>query len=261
MKKRMISVLILLAVVIPLVILGGIPFALLIGLATVFITKELTELYKTPNLVKLLVFISLLSIVYHNFDATNFGFGLDYNVISISLLIVLLPIIIFQIKGKYTTQNAFEIMGFILLLGIGLNYLIQVRQLSLVYFLFLILIPIMTDTFAYTGGMLIGKHKVTKLSPNKSWEGYIIGSIMGTFIMTVFYVTLIGTQANIWYVIGLILIMSIIAQLGDLFFSAIKRTHNIKDFAALIPGHGGVIDRIDSIIFTSLIFVVFLQYL
>lgn len=127
--------------------------------------------------------------------------------------------------------------------------------------MFMFLIPIITDTFAYTGGVMVGKHKVTKLSPKKSWEGYIIGSLMGTFMMTMYYTTLINSQTNLLLVITLIFIMTVIAQLGDLFFSAIKRQHNIKDFADFIPGHGGVLDRLDSLMFTALIFVVFMKYL
>jgi len=261
MQKRLISIAVILAIVLPLIILGGLPFVLLIGLISVIIAKELTDLYRIPNVVKLAVVISLIMITFHNFDSSVLGFGLDFYVISLSLLILLLPIIFFQIKDKYTTKDAFEIMGFVLLLGIGLNYLILIRDLSLAYFLMLILIPIITDTFAFTAGKLIGNHKATKLSPNKTWEGYIIGSLMGTFIMTVYYQLFIGNQTNLILLVGMILLMTIIAQLGDLFFSAIKRQNNIKDFSNLIPGHGGVIDRLDSIIFAALIFVILLGYL
>ncbi len=79
--------------------------------------------------------------------------------------------------------------------------------------------------------------------------------------MTMYYTTVINVQTNLFKVIGIILLMTIIAQIGDLFFSAIKRHYNIKDFALLIPGHGGVLDRIDSIIFTVLVYVIFMGYL
>ncbi|MDD2505336.1 MAG: phosphatidate cytidylyltransferase [Bacilli bacterium] len=261
MKTRTISAIILLAIIIPLVIVGGIPFGLLIGLISILAVKEITDLYKIPNIIKFLAFLGLINIIYSNFDSSSILFGLNYEVLSTLVLGLLIPIIFFQIKEKYTTEDAFKLIGFILLIGLGLNYFILIRDYSLLYFIFMILIPIITDTFAFIGGVMIGKHKVTKLSPKKSWEGYIIGSLMGTFMMTMFYITLINANANILTVTSLIFMMTIVAQLGDLFFSAIKRTHNIKDFSSLIPGHGGVLDRLDSLIFVALIFIVFMKYL
>ncbi|MDD4187530.1 MAG: phosphatidate cytidylyltransferase [Bacilli bacterium] len=261
MKIRVISAAILLAILIPIIIIGRIPFALVIGIIGMMAVKEINDLYKYPNVVKLLAFLSLIGIIYSNFDSSSMMFGLNYNCLSIILLGMLIPIIFYQAKNKYTTEDAFKLLGFILLIGLGLNCFILVREHSLNYFMFMILIPIITDTFAYIGGVMIGTHKVTKLSPKKSWEGYIIGSLMGTFIITMYYTTFINIQTNLLVVILAIFIMTIIGQIGDLFFSAIKRQHNIKDFSNLIPGHGGVMDRLDSLIFVSLIFVVLMKYL
>ena len=261
MKTRIISAAILIAVAVPLIIIGGIPFSLLIGVAGVLAVKEITDLYKFPLIIKLLAFIGMISLIYSNFDSSYLALGLDYKVLSILILGLLVPIIFFQIKGKYTTEDAFKLIGFILLVGLGLNYFILIRQYALKYFMFVILTPIITDSFAYIAGSMVGKHKATKLSPKKSWEGYIIGSLMGTFMMSVFYTTFISNNPNLLIIIGVIFLMTVVAQIGDLFFSAIKRGADIKDFANLIPGHGGILDRIDSWIFTALIFIVFMQYL
>ena len=233
MKVRTISAIILIAIITPLIYLGGIPFALVIGLIAVIATKEINDIHKYPILIKILSFLTLISIVYSNFDANTIIFGLEY---------------------KY-------LIGFVLLVGLGLNYFILVRSFDLNYFLLMLLIPIMTDTFAYIAGMMIGKHKVTKLSPKKSWEGYIIGSLMGTFIMAMFYITVINNQSNLLIVIAIIFLLTVIGQIGDLIFSAIKRQYNIKDFANLIPGHGGILDRLDSLIIVAIAFVIFLEYL
>ena len=83
---------------------------------------------------------------------------------------------------------------------------------------------------------------------------------MGTVLMTIFYTTLISNN-NVLLIILISLLISIMGQIGDLFFSAIKRNHNIKDFSNLIPGHGGVLDRLDSAIFASIVFMVLLRYL
>ena len=93
------------------------------------------------------------------------------------------------------------------------------------------------------------------VSPKKTWEGSIGGTFMGVFISTVFYLTVINPDAGV-IKMGLVgLFLSILAQFGDLVFSSIKRFFNKKDFSNLIPGHGGILDRLDSIIFVLLGFM------
>ena len=109
-----------------------------------------------------------------------------------------------------------------------------------------------SDVFAYFIGRHFGKHKLTKVSPNKTVEGAIAG-IVGATLLGIIYAVLCNTLwgAGINYLlIGVIVaILSVIGQVGDLAASSIKRYCDIKDFSELIPGHGGMLDRIDSIIF------------
>ena len=112
-----------------------------------------------------------------------------------------------------------------------------------------------TDSYAYFGGRLIGKTKlIPDISPNKTWEGTIVGSLVGTFVCTVYYLTVIDSRASVFVIAGIVLLLSIVGQLGDLFFSAIKRRYGVKDYGNIMPGHGGVLDRLDSIIFAVLAF-------
>ena len=125
--------------------------------------------------------------------------------------------------------------------------MILVRNLGLWDFCSLILIFILTDTFALFCGMAFGKHKlIPHVSPNKTWEGSIGGTLIATIGVSVFYHYLISPVT--WKIVLGILILSCIGQIGDLIFSKIKRENNIKDFSNLIPGHGGVLDRLDSTI-------------
>ncbi len=111
-----------------------------------------------------------------------------------------------------------------------------------------------TDTCAYFVGCKFGKHKFTEISPKKSIEG-CIGGTLGSIIIALIYTYCInkfaGLSISYIYIAIIGMLLSIFSQLGDLSASSIKRTSGIKDFGNLIPGHGGILDRIDSIIFIA----------
>lgn len=111
-----------------------------------------------------------------------------------------------------------------------------------------------TDTFAYLIGCKFGKHKLTPVSPKKSVEGSV-GGVIGAVIFSLIYTYCINKFGSIELsyisIIGISIVLSILAQIGDLSASSIKRYAGIKDFGKLIPGHGGMLDRIDSILFIA----------
>lgn len=111
-----------------------------------------------------------------------------------------------------------------------------------------------TDTFAYFVGKACGKHKFTEVSPKKSLEG-CLGGLVGGVLLTLGYTYLLNTyfDYNIpyLYITVVSMLLSIIGQIGDLAASTIKRYAGVKDFGRLIPGHGGMLDRLDSIIFVA----------
>lgn len=109
-----------------------------------------------------------------------------------------------------------------------------------------------TDMFAYFIGKKFGKHKFTEISPNKSIEGCIAG-LIGSIVLCIIYTILCNVvwnaNINYLYIFGISIFLSVISQIGDLAASSVKRHCGIKDFSNLIPGHGGILDRIDSVIF------------
>ena len=112
------------------------------------------------------------------------------------------------------------------------------------------------DTLAYCTGMLIGRHKmVPKLSPKKTWEG-AVGGVLGAALLGFIYGIVFGNKmtSTISPLISCSIacgVGAIISMIGDLAASAIKRNHDIKDFGRCIPGHGGILDRFDSVLFTA----------
>ena len=123
------------------------------------------------------------------------------------------------------------------------------------YLYFIFIGAWITDTFAYFTGMLFGKHKlIPAVSPKKTIEG----SIGGTIFCMIFFIGygvlvnhLSGASISLWIVAAAGLVAAIVSQIGDLSMSVIKRTHGIKDYGNLIPGHGGILDRFDSMIFVA----------
>ncbi|SHE32279.1 phosphatidate cytidylyltransferase [Tissierella praeacuta DSM 18095] len=168
--------------------------------------------------------------------------GLFFSSIIITLLILLM------VNKDITIEDiSATILGIIYIpfLLFHITYLDKTKYIWLVF-----IIAFGTDTFAYISGNLFGKRKLCpKISPKKTIEGSI-GGIVGTIILLIIY-SIYFELSPIWKIILLSIFCSIIAQLGDLVASKIKRVCGIKDYGFIMPGHGGVLDRFDSIIFTA----------
>ena len=178
-------------------------------------------------------------------------------VIPISLVILFAELVL--AKGKKTIKDIGITMLGICYIPLMLIYLSLVRDMELddglngrILIWFVLIASWGSDVFAYFIGRHFGKHKLTKISPNKTVEGAVagvVGAILLGIIFAVLCNTLWGEGIN-YLLIGCIMaLLSIVGQIGDLAASSIKRYCEIKDFSELIPGHGGMLDRIDSIIF------------
>jgi len=263
MKKRIISAIVALAIVVPVIILGGKYYSFVIGLISILAYKELLDLKENsveiPNLIKAIGLIDLILLVFSEFDGYAVIFGLSYRAIAISLVTILIPTLFYK-DNKYTTREALYIAGIVIFLGLVFNSFILVRSLSVHLLVFLILICTFTDAFAMFTGMLIGKHKVAPIiSPKKTIEGCIGGSVIGTVVPIIYYVTYVGKFS--YKLVLITILLSVIGQFGDLFFSKIKRENKIKDFSNIMPGHGGILDRLDSLCFVIITYLVFISYI
>jgi phosphatidate cytidylyltransferase len=140
-------------------------------------------------------------------------------------------------------------------IGIGLGSLILLRELHehgrLVAFTVLLTV-FAADTFAYFGGRLLGRHKLAPaLSPGKTWEGFVIGSLAGIFVAFIALYSERHHFLDIGRSILLGLVVVLAAAAGDLFESMLKRDLQVKDTGSLLGGHGGVLDRIDALLFAG----------
>lgn len=140
-------------------------------------------------------------------------------------------------------------------IGLGLGHLLLLRQMHdeprLIAFAVLLVVWA-SDTLAYAGGRLLGRHKLApRLSPGKTWEGFAIGSVGGIFVA---FVALYQTRSDylaIWQAVVLGVTVVLAAVAGDLFESALKRDMEVKDTGRLLGGHGGVLDRVDALLFAG----------
>lgn len=250
MKTRTISGFFIVLILTIAIIYGNTLFVALMGLCSLFGFYELTNTFKKKkiNYINLISYILVLLITLNN---TFYNIELT-NIIILMFLLLGLPIVIYNDKNKYNFEDFLKISSSILLLGIAFNTLIYFRNKDIYLSIYIFLISFITDTYAYIGGRLIGRTKLTNISPKKTIEGSLIGTIMAMFIGSCYYNVAVNDIGLISSIV-ISLLLSIISQFGDLFFSSIKRYYDKKDYSNLIPGHGGILDRLDSVIFVTLL--------
>ena len=266
MKTRIISAIIMILVFIPFIIIGELPFAIFMSVLSLLGLYELLKVRESkksfPIVLKVLAYILTLYFCLYNTSSIEFFNKFDYRVMALVIFTFITPMVFINDTKKYNLNDALFLIGSVLFIGFSFNLIIITRNYDITYIIYLLLITTITDTFALFTGKLIGSHKLCpKISPKKTVEGLIGGVIMGTFVATVFYNTVISSSVPLVIVIVSTLILSLIGQLGDLVFSSIKRYYEVKDFSNMIPGHGGILDRFDSLIFVTLAFIILMGIL
>lgn len=181
-----------------------------------------------------------------------------FSFLAISLIILFTLSLVVE-SFSITTMSIVYLMILLVTMAYQ-SIMIIMNEYNLTVLLMILVGTYATDTFAYFGGMFFGKHKlIPKVSPKKTVEGAVSGFLFGCILMYLFGYFLIDNVIPNNLLILLAIGTPIIAQIGDLSFSLIKRQLNIKDYGNLIPGHGGVLDRIDSLVFTLMYFTVILN--
>ncbi|MBR3133453.1 MAG: phosphatidate cytidylyltransferase [Clostridia bacterium] len=199
--------------------------------------------------------ISCIHFIPKTFLSQYLGIGLICFVTVLFLHVLFTDMEINVLDISFTLIGALYIVGFTVFIPILYGYEeCCIGNVGKYYIWYIIMATWGTDVFAYLVGKHFGKHKFSKISPKKSIEGCIGGALGGVALVLAYTFVL-----NNWFdmginylVIGCIgLVLSIMGQIGDFVASSFKRYSEIKDFSNLIPGHGGMIDRIDSVIFAA----------
>jgi len=178
-------------------------------------------------------------------------------VVSVIYLIIVFAAMIWS-HGKIKFNDSMAIFVITAYIVAGTNSIIFVRDFEDVgqyLYLLIFLGAWMTDIFAYFSGYFFGKHKlIPDVSPKKTVEGSI-GGIIGCVLTFVIYGLVVDIAfertANLFFLALVGFIVSVVSQIGDLLMSVIKRHYGVKDYGKIFPGHGGVLDRFDSIIVTA----------
>jgi len=252
--KRLISGIVLVLLAMFVVSSGGI---VLFVTSAVISLIGLYELYRVMDIEKKLLGIVgyLTAISYYAMLWINDEHYVTFMAIAALMVLMTLYVMTFP---KYKTEEVTVAFFGVFYVAIMFSYLYQVRMMTDgKYLVWLIFISSWgCDTFAYCVGMLFGRHKLAPvLSPKKSVEG-AVGGVAGAAILGFVYAGIFGCQMEevsnpqIACLLACA-IAAVISQIGDLAASAIKRNHNVKDYGHLIPGHGGILDRFDSMLFTA----------
>ena len=176
---------------------------------------------------------------------------------NIYLKLLVLTILLIGIYETLKNINQFFFKIFIILSLLFFSFaLIKIRGIAIDDFIisvWLLSIVWLSDIGGYVFGKLFGKKKLCTYSPNKTVEGFFGALLLSQF--SVFILIYFSTSFELNFLIFLIqLLISIVSIIGDIFFSFIKRINNIKDYSNLIPGHGGILDRIDGLIFSVIFY-------
>ena len=290
MKTRIITGALLFLFVTPFIIFGTYSMAVFVLLLMTLGMIEFLNVKKNANLNKYPIYMYVLTIIFAFliiFDIPLFTGSFNYQTgvldayIVNPLWIVLSAVVILscsEFDKRYTIIDSIYAFTTMLYLSLGLKGMLYLRSVGGVeninhgtmVIVYVLLVTCLTDIFAYFGGMtcykLLGADKVHKLneriSPKKTIEGTIIGTLFGTglgFLFAMLALKNVDLGIAHWSIYLLMsFVLSICGQIGDLVLSAVKRHFAIKDYSNLLPGHGGVLDRIDSLLLNSMIAAIFL---
>lgn len=261
MKTRIITGVIAVAVLLPIVWYGFWPLVLgtcllgLIGMSEFFMMKQKRFFSLTGLIASLSTVLMILPEEYLLFLPNGIE---TIHVFYLNAMLMLVMTVLS--KNEFTFDDAGVFLLGSLYIGRGLHYFLMTADIGFFMVMYVLFIVWSTDIGAYVLGMQFGKTKLAPvISPNKSIEGAVGGVFIATVVSLIYIQFYNPLFLPIPVVIGLTILLSAAGQLGDLTESAFKRYFGVKDSGKILPGHGGVLDRFDSMLFVMPLFQIFLS--
>lgn len=249
MKTRVITATIAMALFIPIVLLGGWPLRCLVAILALMGIAELARMKRLLMVSgeAIIASIAVLMVVCQDlYTHSEFLSTMAFPFV-VGLFLMLRMIVT---KNSFNFDDAGVLFLGVIYIGYGFYSFYQIREASLALLMFGLLIVWITDSGAYMIGRKIGKNKLApKISPNKTWEGSIGGTVSAIVIVTALF-SIFNWLPNysILELIIISLVLSVAGQFGDLIESSYKRLYGVKDSGNVLPGHGGILDRFDSML-------------
>ncbi|MGO3838669.1 MAG: phosphatidate cytidylyltransferase [Vagococcus sp.] len=251
MRQRVITAVVALLLFIPLIVIGGMPLQLLAACLAGVGVYELFNM-KGLDVLSLEGVLAILGAVLLVLPRANwFDFlpeAIDNTALYYVIVMVILTMPVFS-KNSYTFDDATFPVLVSLYVGIGFQNFVSARTAGIPILMYALFIVWSTDIGAYMVGRKLGKNKLAPhISPNKSIEGSI-GGILSAVVVGAVYMIFFPMPYNVLTMLVLTIIFSMVGQMGDLVQSAYKRYFGVKDSGNILPGHGGILDRFDSLLF------------
>ncbi|MBR5341938.1 MAG: phosphatidate cytidylyltransferase [Erysipelotrichaceae bacterium] len=250
MKQRVISGAIIAAITIISAYVGGLLLAAVLTFVALYGSYEFVKIRREEfnYLVYAIMALTCLGIMYLH----------DYATVFVLLeLIFLLTISVFDEKEPFDDIAATFLMT--VMIGYAMYFMLHIQQQNKWMFGYVLIISYLTDVFAFFVGIKFGKHKLnTRVSPKKTIEGSLGGWFFGCVTSFIWAAIFSFFGRPVYQFVVASLCLPIVSEIGDLVFSLVKRHYGVKDFSNLIPGHGGILDRLDSHIFCIILFGVLL---
>lgn len=272
MKTRIISGIIMVIIAITILSLGKLTLGISMALISLVAVYEGSKAIGVLEGDKPLFFINtIFSLCVNSIYILNtlnvFAFGFEETLVPIAVVYIIVCLIYGVINyGKTAFSLITENIFFMFYIVVFFSYIVLIRasRWGEVLIWLVLLSPWATDTLAYFSGVFFGKRKlIEKVSPKKTIEGSIGGTV-GCVAVAYIYgviVSKLGYFPKFSNLLIFAAVSSVVSQFGDLAASCIKREHGVKDYGSLIPGHGGILDRFDSVLFVAPLMYYFMQYL